>query len=142
MLKKIFLNFIKIIIIISPVIIFCIYFCVTFWGVEYELNVNQTNRMRIEENLQKDNIKIDNLNNVIKIEISGAGLNDYSVLSFHYNDNSIKSIDLYLKQSYYIKQYLSKHHKFNYNDMFKVSIFISLSTIAATIYKEKGKKNL
>ena len=128
MKRKRFLNFIKIILIISPVIVWSIDFCATFWGVNYELNVNQTNVAVIEENLQKDNIKVENLKDVSKIEISGAGLNDYSVLSLHYNDNSIKSINLYLnKKSYYIEQYLSKHHKFNYNDMDGISVFISLT---------------
>lgn len=140
MIKKIFLNFIKIILIISPIIIFCIDFCVTFWGVNYELNVDQTNITVIEENLQKDNIKIEKLNDVNKIEISGAGLNDYSVLSFHYKDNSIKSVNLYLnKKTYYTEQYLSKHHKFNYNDMFEFSIFISLTTIVVTYICGKKK---
>ena len=140
-MKKMVNNLIKIILIILPIIVFCIDFCATFWGVEYELNVNQTNIMLIEESLQKDNIKIDNLNNVIKIEIRGAGLNDYSVLMFYYNDNSIKSIDLYLnKQSYYIEQYLSKHHKFNYNDMFYISGGISLLTIGFSLYTYKKNK--
>lgn len=40
---KRFFDFIKIILIISPIIIFCIDFCATFWGVNYELNVDQTN---------------------------------------------------------------------------------------------------
>ena len=138
---KRFFNFIKIILIISPIIIFCIDFCATFWGVNYELNVDQTNIAVIEENLQKDDIKIENLKDVRKIEISGAGLNDYSVLSLHYDDNSIKSTNLYLNEkSYYIDQYLSKHHKFNYNDMAKISIFISLTTIVFTIYA--GRKKL
>ena len=142
MIKKIFFNFIKMILIISPIIIFCIDFCVTFWGVDYELNVDQTNITVIEENLQKDNIKVENLNDVKKIEISGAGLNDYSVLSLHYDDNSIKSTNLYLNESYNIEKYLSKHHKFNYNDMVKISIFISLTTIVFTIYagRKKGKQ--
>ena len=139
MIKKIFLNFIKIILIISPIIIFCIDFCVTFWGVNYELNVDQTNITVIEENLQKDNIKIEKLNDVNKIEISGAGLNDYSVLSFHYKDNSIKSVNLYLNKKYYTEQYLSKHHKFNYNDMFEFSIFISLTTMVVTYICGKKK---
>ena len=135
---KRFLNFIKIILIISPVIIFCIDFCATFWGVNYELNVDQTNIAVIEENLQKDNIKIEDLKDVRKIEISGAGLNDYSVLSLHYDDNSINSTNLYLNEkSYYIEQYLSKHHKFNYNDMVKISTFISLTTLVITIYIER-----
>ena len=135
---KRFLNFIKIILIISPIIIFGIDFCVTFWGVNYELNVDKTNIAVIEENLQKDNIKIEDLKDVRKIEISGAGLNDYSVLSLHYDDNSIKSTNLYLNEkSYYIEQYLSKHHKFNYNDMVKISIFISLMIIVVTIYIER-----
>lgn len=137
---KSFFNFIKIILIISPIIIFCIDFCATFWGVNYELNVDQTNIAVIEENLQKDDIKIENLRDVRKIEISGAGLNDYSVLSLHYDDNSIKSTDLYLNESYNIEKYLSKHHKFNYNDMVKISIFISLTTIVFTIYA--GRKKL
>ena len=137
---KRFLNFLKIILIISPIIICGIDFCVTFWGVNYELNVDKTNIAIIEENLQKDNIKIENLKDVRKIEISGAGLNDYSVLSLHYDDNSIKSTNLYLNEkSYYIEQYLSKHHKFNYNDIVKISIFISLMIIVVTIYI--GRKN-
>ena len=135
---KRFLNFIKIILIISPVFIFCIDFCATFWGVNYELNVDQTNIAVIEENLQKDNIKIEKSKDIRKIEISGAGLNDYSVLSLHYDDNSIKSANLYLNEkSYYIEQYLSKHHEFNYNDMVKISIFISLTTVVITIYIER-----
>ena len=137
---KSFFNFIKIILIISPIIIFCIDFCATFWGVNYELNVDQTNIAVIEENLQKDDIKIENLRDVRKIEISGAGLNDYSVLSLHYDDNSIKSTDLYLNESYNIEKYLSKHHKFNYNDMVEISIFISFTTIVFTIYA--GRKKL
>ena len=137
---KRFLNFIKIILIISPVITFCIDFCATFWGVNYELNVNQTNIAVIEENLQKDNIKIEDSKDIRKIEISGAGLNNYSVLSLHYDDNSINSTNLYLNEkSYYIEQYLSKHHKFNYNDMVKISIFISLTTVVITIYIERKK---
>ena len=74
MIKKIFLNFIKIILIISPIIIFCIDFCVTFWGVNYELNVDQTNITVIEENLQKDNIKIEKLNDVNKFDNNGCYL--------------------------------------------------------------------
>ena len=89
----------------------------------------------------KDDIKIEDLKDVRKIEIRGAGLNDYSVLSLHYDDNSIKSTNLYLNEkSYYIDQYLSKHHKFNYNDMAKISIFISFTTIVFTIYA--GRKKL
>ena len=137
---KRFFDFIKIILIISPIIIFGIDFCATFWGVNYELNVDQTNIAVIEENLQKDDIKIEDLKDVRKIEIRGAGLNDYSVLSLHYDDNSIKSTDLYLNESYNIEKYLSKHHKFNYNDMVKISIFISLTTIVFTIYA--GRKKL
>ena len=44
------------------------------------------------------------------------------------------------EKSYYIYQYLSKHHKFNYNDMVEISIFISLTTIVFTIYA--GRKKL
>lgn len=132
--------FIIFLIIIFPIIILGIDFCITFWGVNYELNVDQTNITVIEENLQKDNIKIEDLNDVNKIEISGAGLNDYSVLSFHYKDNSIKSVNLYLnKQTYYTEQYLSKHHKFNYDDMFEFSIFISLTTMVVTYICGKKK---
>ncbi len=138
MKRKTVINIIKIIIIISPIIIFCIDFCATFWGVNYELNVNQTNIAVIEENLQRDNIEIENLKDISKIEISGAGLNDYSVLSIHYNDDSIKSINLYLNEkTYSIEQYLNKHHKFNWNDMVEISTFISLATIVVTIYSRR-----
>lgn len=138
MKRKTVINIIKIIIIISPIIIFCIDFCATFWGVNYELNVNQTNIAVIEENLQRDNIEIENLKDISKIEISGAGLNDYSVLSIHYNDDSIKSINLYLNEkTYSIEQYLNKHHKFNWDDMVEISTFISLATIVVTIYSRR-----
>ena len=138
MKRETVINIIKIIIIISPIIIFCIDFCATFWGVNYELNVNQTNIAVIEENLQRDNIEIENLKDISKIEISGAGLNDYSVLSIHYNDDSIKSINLYLNEkTYSIEQYLNKHHKFNWNDMVEISTFISLATIVVTIYSRR-----
>ena len=40
---KRFFDFIKIILIISPIIILGIDFCATFWGVNYELNVDQNN---------------------------------------------------------------------------------------------------
>ena len=102
------------------------------------MNVNQTNIAVIEENLQRDNIEIENLKDISKIEISGAGLNDYSVLSIHYNDDSIKSINLYLNEkTYSIEQYLNKHHKFNWNDMVEISTFISLATIVVTIYSRR-----
>lgn len=137
-MKKTIINIIKILFIISPIIIFCIDFCATFWGVNYELDVNQTNIAVIEENLQRDNLEIENLKDISKIEISGAGLNDYSILSIYYNDNSIKSINLYLNEkNYSIEQYLNKHHKFNWNDMTKISTFISLATIVVTIYSRR-----
>ena len=44
---------------------------------------------------------VENINNVTKIKISGAGLNDYYILSFYNNDTLIKSMDLYLNNNYY-----------------------------------------
>ena len=67
MIKKIFFNFIKILLIISPIIVFCISFINTFWGPIYKLDVNFDNITAIEESLHKDNIEIENLNNVIRI---------------------------------------------------------------------------
>lgn len=65
MIKKIFLNFIKVVLIILPIIVFCTDFIKSFWGQIYKLNVNSSNITAIEETLQKDNIEIENLNNVI-----------------------------------------------------------------------------
>lgn len=66
---------------------------------------------------------------------------DYESLDFYYNDGKIKSINLYTSEkSYYIDEYLYSN-TFNYDDMFKISIFISLTTIVVTIcVKIKRKK--
>lgn len=140
MIKKIFFNFIKILLIISPIIVFCISFINTFWGPIYKLDVNSDNITAIEKSLHKDNIEIENLNNVIRIELCGQGLWDYESLDFYYSDGEIKSVHLYTtKQHYYIDEYLYKN-TFNDDDIFKISIFISLSTICVTIYVERKKK--
>lgn len=141
MIKKIFLNLIKVVLIISPVIVLCISFVKTFWGPIYKLDVNSSNIMAIEEILHKDNIEIDNINNLIRIELCGQGLWDYESLDFCYNDGKIKSINLYTtEKNYYIYEYLYSN-TFNYDDMFKISIFISLITIGVTIcVKIKRKK--
>ena len=145
MLKKIFLNFVKIILIILPIIVICINFINTFWGTIYKLNINSDNINIIEELLYKDNIEIENLDNVIEIELCGQGLWDYDSLNFYYSDGKIKSVNLYVAdQHYYIYEYLYKN-TFNYDDMFKISIFISLSTIGITmcisIRKRRTKKS-
>ena len=58
MIKKIFFNFIKVVLIILPIIVFCTDFIKSFWGPIYKLNVNSSNITAIEETLQKDNIEI------------------------------------------------------------------------------------
>ena len=110
MLKKIFLNFVKIILIILPIIVLCINFINTFWGTIYKLNINSDNINIIEELLYKDNIEIENLDNVIEIELCGQGLWDYDSLNFYYSDGKIKSVNLYVAdQHYYIYEYLYKN---------------------------------
>ena len=140
MIKKIFFNFIKVVLIILPIIVFCTDFIKSFWGLIYKLNVNSSNITAIEETLQKDNIEIENLNNVIKIELCGQGLWDYESLDFYCSDGKSKSVNLYTtEQHYYIEDYLYKN-TFNYDYIFKISIFISLATIAFTIYVGIRKK--
>lgn len=140
MIKKIFFNFIKVVLIILPIIVFCTDFIKSFWGSIYKLNVNSSNIIAIEETLQKDNIEIENLNNVIKIELCGQGLWDYESLDFYYSDGKSKSINLYTtEQHYYIEGYLY-NNTFNYDYIFKISIFISLATIVFTIYVGIRKK--
>ena len=141
MIKKIFLNLIKVVLISSPVTVLCISFVKTFWGPIYKLDVNSSNITAIEKILHKDNIEIDNINNLTKIELCGQGLWDYESLDFYYNDGKIKSINLYTSEkSYYIDEYLYSN-TFNYDDMFKIPIFISLTTIVVTIcVKIKRKK--
>lgn len=140
MIRKIFSNFIKIVLIISPIIVLYINFINTFWGSIYKLDVNTGNITVIQELLHKDNIKIENLNNVVKIELCGQGLCSYDSLDFYYSDGKIKSVKLYInKQHYYIYEYLYKN-TFNYDDVFKFSIFISLLTIGVTIFVEIKKK--
>ena len=143
MIKKIFLIFIKVVLIISPIIILCIDFLNSFWGPIYKLNVNSDNIAAIEEALQKDNIEIENLNNVTRIELCGQGLWDYDSLDFYYNDGKIKSVNVYItKQKYYINEYLYNIYKktINYDDVIKISILVSLSTIGVTIYNGIKKK--
>lgn len=142
MIKKIFLNFIKVVLIILPIIVFCTDFIKTFWDPIYKLNVNSSNITAIEETLQKDNIEIENLNNVIKIELCGQGLWDYESLDFYYSDGKSKSVNLYTtEQHYYIEEYLY-NNTFNYDYIVKISIFISLSTIVFTIYVGIRKKKI
>ena len=87
------------------------------------------------------NIEIDNINNLIRIELCGQGLWDYESLDFCYNDGKIKSINLYTtEKNYYIYEYLYSN-TFNYDDMFKISIFISLITIGVTICVKIKRKN-
>lgn len=64
MIKKIFLNLIKVVLISSPVTVLCISFVKTFWGPIYKLDVNSSNITAIEKILHKDNIEIDNINNL------------------------------------------------------------------------------
>jgi hypothetical protein len=131
MIRKIFSNFIKIVLIISPIIVLYINFINTFWGSIYKLDVNTGNITVIQELLHKDNIKI---------ELCGQGLCNYDSLDFYYSDGKIKSVKLYInKQHYYIYEYLYKN-TFNYDDVFKFSIFISLLTIGVTIFVEIKKK--
>ena len=134
MIKKVFLNFIKVILITLPIIVFCTDFIKTFWGPIYKININSSNITAIEETLQKDNIEIENIENVIKIELCGQGLWDYESLDFYYSDGKVKSVYLYTtEQHYYIEEYLYKN-TFNYDYIFIISIFISLLTICVTIY--------
>ena len=140
MIKKIFLNLIKVVLIISPVTVLCISFVKTFWGPIYKLDVNSSNITAIEEILHKDNIEIDNINNLTRIELCGQGLWDYESLDFYYSDGKVKSVYLYTtEQDYYIEEYLYKN-TFNYDYIFIISIFISLSTICVTIYVSIRKK--
>ena len=65
---------------------------------------------------------------------------DYESLDFYYSDGKVKSVYLYTtEQHYYIEEYLYKN-TFNYDYIFIISIFISLSTICVTIYVSIRKK--
>ena len=100
MIKKIFLNGIIVFLISLPIIVFLVYFFRTFWGAEYILNVDQTNITAISEVLAEDNINVDNLNDVNKIEICGAGLNDYVNIKFYIS--SIRSFCKLQKLLFYL----------------------------------------
>lgn len=140
MIKKIFLNGIIVFLISLPIIVFSVYFFRTFWGAEYILNVDQTNITAISEVLAEDNINVDNLNDVNKIEICGAGLNDYVNIKFYYNNsNKISSEHLYDNKKYYIKEYISEN-TFGYNEIFNISLCVSLLTIGVTIYTSRKKE--
>lgn len=135
-LKKLVINFIKIILISSPIIFLIVYFCITFTGPIHVLNVDQTNIAAISEALSKDNIKVDNLNDVNKIEVCGARLWDYDDLYFYYDNNKRHSTELYHNEHYYIEDYLEENC-FDVDPIFFTSIFISLSTIFFSIYTNK-----
>ena len=141
-LKKLVINFTKIILIFLPVIIFIVYAYITFWGPIYILNVDQTNITAILEALSKDNIVIDNLNDVNKIELRGAGLWEYKELNF-LHDNNGKTIYLYdtnlYNKHYYIRDYLEENC-FDIDIIFYISILVSLSTILISLFTNKKKK--
>lgn len=141
--KNVVINFIKIILVSLPIIVFTIYGCITFWGSIYILNVNQTNITTISEVLSKDNIKIDNFNDVNKIEVCGQGLWDYKALNFLKDNNGkityVYSTNLYDNEHYYIMDYLEENC-FDIDIIFNISIFISLSTIFISIYINIKKK--
>ena len=82
MIKKVFLNFIKVILITLPIIVFAQILLRLFGVPIYKININSSNITSIEETLQKDNIEIENIENVIKIELCGQGLWDYESLDF------------------------------------------------------------
>ncbi len=140
-MKRVIVIFMKILLICLPIIVFIYYFFVTFWGVAVELNVNTTNIDSIKEVLLKDNIRVDDINNINKVTISGAGLNDFSYLTFYYNDSDkVQCIHLYNNEYYNIEQYLYEN-TFNYNDIFNISIFISLLTIFLSLFTYFIAKN-
>lgn len=133
MIKKIFLIFIIILLISSPILVLGVDLVITFWGPIYKLEVNSSNIEVIEELLYKDNIVIENLDNVTRIELCGQGLWDYYSLDFYYGDSKTKSVNLYHNQNYYIDEYLADN-TFGYNEIFKISLLVSLLTIGVTIY--------
>lgn len=140
MIKKMLFNCVKILLIISPIIVLSVSFIRTFWGPIYKINVNSDNIAAIEETLNKDNIEIEYINDVTQIELCGQGLWDYESLNFYYNNGKIKSVNLYItEQHYYIYEYLY-NNTFNDDDIFKISIFISLATIGVTVYDMVGEK--
>lgn len=139
MIKKIFLIFLIIVLISSPIIVLGVTLVNTFWGPIYKLEVNSSNIEAIEELLYKDNIEIENLNNVTRIELCGQGLWDYNSLDFYYSDSKIKSVNLYHNQDYYIDEYLA-NNTFSYDEIFNISIYVSLLTIGVTIYTSRKKE--
>lgn len=142
-LKQLVINFVKIILILLPIIIFVVYFCVTFRGPIYILNVNQTNINAISEALSKDNIKVDNLNDVNKIEVRGRGLWNHDDLNFLHDNNGeityLYDTILYHNEHYYIRDYLEENC-FDIDLIFNISILISLSTIFISLYTNKKEK--
>ena len=142
-LKQLVINFVKIILILLPILVFSVYFCITFRGPIYILNVNQTNINAISEALSKDNIKVDNLNDVNKIEVRGRGLWNYDDLNFLHDNNGeityLYDTILYNNEHYYIRDYL-EDNCFDIDLIFNISILISLSTIFISLYKNKKEK--
>ncbi len=142
-LKKLVINFIKIILIFLPVIVFIVYAYITFWGPIYILDVDQTNITAISDALSKDNIEIDNLNDVNKIEVRGAGLWDYKELNFLQDNNGkityLYDTNLYNNEHYYIMDYLEENC-FDIDFIFYISIIVSLSTIFISLYTNKKRK--
>lgn len=139
MIKKLFLFFFIIVLISSPIIVLGVNFVITFWGPIYKLEVNSSNIEVIEELLYKDNIEIENLDNVTRIELCGQGLWDYNSLDFYYSDSKTKSINLYHNQNYHIYKYLADN-TFGCNEIFKISQLVSVLTIGITIYISGKKK--
>lgn len=133
MKKKIFLYFLIIVLISSPILVLGVVLVNTFWGPMYKLEVNSSNIEVIEELLDKYNIEIENLNDVTRIELCGQGFWDYDSLDFYKSNGKIKSVELYHNENYHIYKYLADN-TFGYNEIFKISLLVSLLTIGVTIY--------
>ena len=86
--------------------------------------------------LEKDNIKVENIDKVNKIELCGEGLWDYRSLKFIKKSNTettyIYETYLYDNEEYHIVEYL-KNNSLNIDWIFFGSIIVSCATIIISI---------
>ena len=144
-LKKIFIFLLVTILILLPAIILIGYFFKTFWGPIYSIDISEANIEIIQEVLEKDNIKVENIDKVNKIELCGEGLWDYRSLKFIKKSNTettyIYETYLYDNEEYHILEYL-KNNSLNIDWIFLGSIIVSCATIIISIIYINHKVSL
>ena len=130
-MKKFISIIVTILIFILPVIIFILHFLFPF---HYLLYVNNKNNSEIITLLESDNIYIENLNKINRIEVWDIRLSRYSNVKIFYNDGEIFEYAIKNEgdHNYNIKDYI-ENKAFNIDKLLTILNYISFIPIIVVI---------